>query len=274
VRGKKLIITMAILLVALFAVNRIWRPAPVNGGSMEDVQGLLEKANRQSKQMVAPRMENNEALKAAGETARVYNSEEFQDKLQQEKERLKALLSPESRRAQKNLETAKTGSKTFLLPDERIYLFISSSMPVSTLRNYAADIDRLKDARITVVLKGFVGGMHYIKPTIKFVEKILVKDPACDLSGGECSHFHVPVNVDPLLYSRYGIQSVPAIMYVRGLHSTDPEESEGVKDNATISDAYLVSGDVSLEYALDLIQKKSGSSDLAGMLRQLRRGFY
>ncbi|MEJ2068527.1 MAG: type-F conjugative transfer system pilin assembly protein TrbC, partial [Deltaproteobacteria bacterium] len=156
----------------------------------------------------------------------------------------------------------------------RIYLFISSSMPVSTLRNYAADIDRLKDPRITLVLKGFVGGMHYIKPTIEFIEKILVKNPTCDLSGGECSLFHVQVNVDPLLYSRYGIQSVPAILYVRGLHSSDPEESEGIRENASISDAYLVSGDVSLEYALDLIQKKSRSGQIKRILQDLRRGFY
>jgi conjugal transfer pilus assembly protein TrbC len=274
VRDKQFIITTAILLATLFAANRIWRPALVNGGSMEDVQGLLEKANRQSKQMSVPLMKNSDAQKAARDTARVYNSEEFQARLRLERERLKALLSPDSRTSQKNLETAKADEKTFLLPDERIYLFISSSMPVSTLRNYAADIDRLKDPHITMVMRGFVGGMRYIKPTIEFVEKILVKNPNCDVSGQQCDLFHVPVNVDPLLYSRYGIQSVPAILYVRGLHSIDPEESEGIENNASISDAYLVSGDVSLEYALDLIQKKSESSQVQAMLKELRRGFY
>ncbi|MFZ0450128.1 MAG: TrbC family F-type conjugative pilus assembly protein, partial [Desulfatiglandaceae bacterium] len=240
---KQRLIAMAILLAALVAINRIERPVPVRGEGMRDVQGLLDRSDRQSNQLIVPSMKDNEA---ARETANIYHSRKYQARLRKEIGRLKTRLFPDSVTAQENTGTAKAGEKAFLLPDERVYLFISSSMPLSTLRNYAADMDRLKDPHITMVMRGFVGGMHYIKPTISFIEKILVKDPTClsacdlatdpsgqagaqagDASDQKCDLFHVTVNVDPLLYSRYEIRSVPAILYIRGLHSTDPQQSEG-----------------------------------------------
>ncbi|MFZ0449016.1 MAG: type-F conjugative transfer system pilin assembly protein TrbC [Desulfatiglandaceae bacterium] len=279
-RDKQRLIAMAILLAALVAINWIERPVPVRGEGMRDVEGLLDRSDRQSKHMVVPRFHGNEA---ARETANIYHSRKYQARLHKEIGRLKARLFPDSVTAQEDASSVKAGEKTFLLQDERIYLFISSSMPISTLRNYAADMDKLKDPQISMVMKGFVGGMHYIKPTIKFIEKILVKDLTCDasISQGErrshppkCEVYNATVNVDPLLYSRYGIRSVPAILYIRGLHSTDPQQSEGITDNTSVSDVYMVSGDVSLEYALDTIRKASKSSQVEGILKELRRSFY
>jgi conjugal transfer pilus assembly protein TrbC len=280
VRGKQRLIAMAILLAALVAINWIERPVPVRGEGMRDVQGLLDRSDRQSNQLIVPSMKDNEA---ARETANIYHSRKYQARLRKEIGRLKARLFPDSVTAQEDAASVKAGDKTFLLPDERIYLFISSSMPISTLRNYAADMDRLKDPQISMVMKGFVGGMHYIKPTISFIEKILVKDPTCDASSSQgehrshppkCDVYDATVNVDPLLYTRYGIRSVPAILYIRGLHSTDPQQSEGIRDNTFVSDVYMISGDVSLEYAMDTIRKASRSSQVESILKELRRGFY
>ena len=282
-RGKELLITMAILLAALVVINRIEAPVPVSGVDMKNVQDLLERANQQSRHMVVPQTKDHKAEKAARETSNIYRSRKYQARLQKEISRLKEQVFSDSMGKDKGISSRKTAENTFLLPDERLYLFISSSMPVSTLRNYAADLDKLKDPHISMVMRGFVGGMHLIKPTITFIEKILLKDPTClpvrrmqtgDASTTQCDVYHVTVNIDPLLYSRYGIRAVPAILYVRGVHSIDPGESEGVTDNTSVSDAYMVSGDVSLEYALDTIRKASKSSQIEGILKTLQRGFY
>ena len=282
-RGKELLITMAILLAALVVINRIEAPVPVSGVDMKNVQDLLERANEQSRHMVVPQTKDHKAEKAARETSNIYRSRKFQARLQKEISRLKEQVFSDSMGKDKGISSRKTAENTFLLPDERLYLFISSSMPVSTLRNYAADLDKLKDPHISMVMRGFVGGMHLIKPTITFIEKILLKDLTClpvrrmqtgDASSTQCDVYHVTVNIDPLLYSRYGIKAVPTILYVRGVHSIDPGESEGIEGNTSVSDAYMVSGDVSLEYALDTIRKASKSSQIEGILKTLRRGFY
>ena len=275
-RGKEMLMTMAILLAALFAINRIEDPVPVNcEDQLKGVQGLLDRADQQRKRLDVPKAHDTEAEKAARKAANIYHSRKYQARLHKEITRLKKQVFPDAMTQANNAaSSAKAGENAFLLPDERIYLFISSSMPVSTLRNYAADLDKLNDPHISMVMRGFVNGMHYIKPTIHFIQKILVKNLTCDTSNQKCDLFHATVNVDPLLYSRYGIERVPAILYVRGLHSVDPGESEGLKDNVTVSDVYMVSGDVSPEYALDTIRKASKSSQVEGILKELRRGFY
>jgi conjugal transfer pilus assembly protein TrbC len=141
------------------------------------------------------------------------------------------------------------------------------------LKNYAADIDRLKDPHITMVLRGFVDGMQKIKPTMQFVREIVNKDPQCsDIAN--CPVYDVTINVDPLLFSRYEINTVPAILYVNGVGSTDPQRSEGLADTTSIANAYIVYGDVSLEYALTVIEQQSQSSQIGAILTKLKEGFY
>ena len=50
--------------------------------------------------------------------------------------------------------------------------------------------------------------------------------------------------------------------------------SEGLKDNAHVSDYYVVYGDTSLEYALELISRETKSRSLTGLITALRKGFY
>ena len=144
---------------------------------------------------------------------------------------------------------------------------------MNTLRNYAADIDRLKDPHITLVMRGFIHGMQKIKPTMQFVRGIMNKDPQCN-ELAQCPAYDVTVKIDPILFSRYGIDTVPAILYANGVNSVDPAKSEGIADNTSIANAYIVNGDVSLEYALNVIGRQSHSNQIAGILTKLRKGFY
>lgn len=202
----------------------------------------------------------------------VYNSEEFQLKIQSEMERLKRDVFPGQVRDYneyysqiQNKNTASTrkeepfyGSKTIQLsPDERIYVFISSSVPVETLRNYARDIDRIGSPNIKMVMRGFVGGMKYIKPTMEYLSDILKKDRLCDFRAGQkCEVYGTSIYIDPLLFRAYNIKEVPAFVYVKGLKVMDPLLSEGITDNVTSAQATVLYGDVSLEYAVEMFRRQ------------------
>jgi type-F conjugative transfer system pilin assembly protein TrbC len=242
--------------------------------SIKIVQEALEKAKKMKKHITVPGVDKNN--RAAQEAARTFYSPEYQNKIGQEIERLKNTLFADTFKDQKKQPLSKPapGSRYFLMPDERIYVFISSSVPVETLRNYAADLDRLRDPHVTMVMRGFVKGMKLIKPTLDFIRKVIVKDPDCDITAQKCDAYRVTINIDPLLFRRYGINQVPAIVYANGVSLVDAGQSEGIKENAPVSDAYMLSGDVSLAYALEKINREAHSPELEAVLRQLRAGFY
>lgn len=247
-------------------------PGASRGGDMSTVREALEKAKKQTQSITLPSVKNNQA---ASEAARIYYSPEYQAKLQKEIHRLKKTLFPDAAESRKpSVSKTAPGQKYLLMPDERIYVFISSSVPLDTLRNYAADLDRLRDPNISMVMRGFVDGIKHFKPTLEFLQKVLTRDPKCDFTTQQCDAFRATVNIDPLLFRRYSIGHVPAIVYVKGLSLVDAGLSEGITDNATFAEAYLVRGDVSLEYALDKIHHESHSTQVAAVLRQLRGGFY
>ena len=251
---------------------------PAGRAGLSEVTRALNNAKKIQKNIVVPRIDKSNH--AAQEAARVYHSPQFQEKIDNEIERLKNTLFADTlndalKGQQKpRVSTETRGTKYLLMPDERIYVFISSSMPLETTRNYAADLDRLRDPNITMVMRGFVNGIKRIRPTLKFLEKVLVRDPDCDFTSTRCDAFRATVNIDPLLFRRYNVTAVPAIVYVRGLRLIDAGLSEGIRDNASVAEAYMVSGDVPLDYALDKIHSKSHSPQLEAVVKELRAGFY
>ena len=80
----------------------------------------------------------------------------------------------------------------------------------------------------------------------------------------------LPANlvVDPLLYRRYGIDMVPAVVYARGVKAGNAGLSEGDVKNAEIADSYTVYGDASLEYVMQVIGRESGSASLNNLLTE------
>lgn len=153
-----------------------------------------------------------------------------------------------------------------LAADERVYIFISSSMPESTLRAYAAAIDRLGDRNVVMVMRGFVGGVGSFLQTGTFISKILFKDVNCRKEG--CSTYGAEVIIDPELYRRYRPQSVPAIVFAKGVRPFDPDRSEGNKDNTPAAAKWwLVYGDASLGHVLTVIDREAKTEKLGKMGR-------
>src|SRR3990170_4393170 len=153
-----------------------------------------------------------------------------------------------------------------LKEDERIYIFVSSSVPKDTLRNYARDLDALGQPRMSIVMRGFVGGMTKVRPTLEFLRGVLFKDDNCDFD--KCEAYRAQVLIDPVLFRRYGIEDVPAVVYARGVSVVDSTVSEGVKDE----EHYILYGDAVLDGALEVLNSVARVRSLDCLVWKLRIG--
>ena len=246
--------------------GKLWKEVPVEEVSVADVSATLANADRLAGTLTVPQNRAEDEMRAAaGKLNDYYRAEEFQGRVRAESERIKSEVLGNSF-ARFYPDRAATEARGKLADSERVYLFVSSSMPLQTMRNYAASVSRMREPRIMMVMRGFVGGMTKIQPTIDFVGGVLKEDPSCSFAERECRMRPVNLVVDPLLFRRYGIDRVPAVVFVRGLDSADPALSEGSVENARVTDSYAIYGDASLEYVLEVIGRESGASSLKDIL--------
>lgn len=255
--------------VAVLAVSLVAKNAAANGTGVigtREVGTSLDKANKMAETLTIPTNRSEvEMSKIAEKMNAYYQSTEFQRKLKSETERIKGeLFGDASVRFYPDSNPPAARGK--LGSDERIYLFISSAIPLQTVRNYAVSVAHLGDPNITLVIRGFVDGMTKIQPTIRFVTSVLQRDPVCNPAEGECEMLPAGVAVDPLLFRRYGIDRVPAVVYAKGLKADDAALSEGDSRNASITEHHTAYGDASFEYLLDQIRQETGSHTLAALL--------
>jgi conjugal transfer pilus assembly protein TrbC len=262
--------------VFVFTDGKFWKEQTLTEFNLDSINEYMEKVDDLKKGLKVPEnLHKEKGQEMAEKTYQLYQSKEFQEKLQAETKRLKegVFKKPvEEYYSGSSKEIEKT--KGELLPTERIYIFISSSIPIKTLKNYASVLDRLGDPNIVMVMRGFVDGMEYIKPTIKFVGDILRKDPSCDMTKQKCETYRADFQIDPLLFRRYQIAKVPAVVYATDVNVMDVQMSEGLESNTEMSNYYVLYGDASLEYVLDTIQKETKSASIERLLTALRKGFY
>lgn len=254
--------------VRVYTDGAFWRNAELTPLSIPDIEAPLKKAKELERTLKIPENKHEKAmLKEAKKLDAVYRSPEFQQKLADETERIKTEMFGEQVKEEYYAD-AKKPEKTAtakLQKDERVYLFISSSMPMTTIRNYVASVARLHDGHIMMVMRGFVQGMTKIGPTMLFTSQALKVNPSCE--GRECETYPVRVIVDPLLFRRYGISRVPAVVFARGVNPATPESSEG-DTGSGVSAHTTIYGDASLEYMLDQIRMDTGSASLKGLLEK------
>lgn len=244
--------------------------------SLESVPGLQKTVDSYVEKIKVPDNIHADKMKPlAGETAKYYHSEEFQEKVRAETERIKKEVFGSSLEAYYK-DKGKGGKDRpgRLSPSERIYIFVSSSMPRETLRTYVRDVSGLGDENIVFVMAGFIGGMRHIKPTIGFIAKALAKDKDCDLSKRKCAAYNVNFEIDPLLFRKYGVARVPAFVYVPQIEVEDRERSEGDPDNAKAADFHTLYGDASLEYVFETFSRETKKQAFTGLKEALKKGFY
>ncbi|MFZ4857724.1 MAG: type-F conjugative transfer system pilin assembly protein TrbC [Desulfuromonadaceae bacterium] len=245
-------------------------PAVVRGDNprfgIPEVAVSLDKASKMAETVTIPTNNSEvEMAKIAEKMNAYYRSPEFQGRLKSETERIQGeLFGDASVRFYPDSKTPASHGK--LGNDERVYLFISSAMPLQTVRNYAASVARLGDPNVTLVMRGFVDGMTKIQPTIRFIGSVLQRDPVCNPAEEECERLPVGIAIDPLLFRRYGIDRVPAVVYAKGLKADDAALSEGDSKNVSITEHHTVYGNASLEYLIEQIQRETGAHSLTALL--------
>lgn len=256
----------ALVIVLCFVANPIFADdQSATNLKMNDISGVLDAAQEKAEELKLP--DNSQAddcgcREAAGKVMEKFNAPEFQAKMRDEQQRLqetifKDILTESLPQGDQNPPVA-TGSHT-----EQLYLFVSSSVPLNTLRNYAAMIDRARAGQVIMVLRGFVGGMKKIRPTMEFIGDILKEDPSCDLAKEKCDSYQVNIQVDPQLFQRYGIGEVPALAYL----PSNVDKAEGKQ-----AEPVIIYGDAGLDYLLERINQEAKNADLNTLIAALRGG--
>ncbi len=239
---------------------------------MKDIQQGIERSEQMKSEIKLPaKAKNHNVTEAAKNATKIFHSDKFQTTVGTMRERLQQGALDNT-----NLSTQVKHDRenSFLPSNERLYLFISSSIPKSTLRRYITTLEKVSDSHVTVVMRGFIGGMNQAKPMLDFMREVLYKKDDCDFRKTQCEMFVTGINIDPQLLHRYKIKRVPAVVYATGVNVLQPEMSEGLHENVEIGNSYTVYGDASFDYLLEQINKKVKSKSLESMIAKLREGFF
>ena len=139
-------------------------------------------------------------------------------------------------------------------------LFVSSSMPVETLRTYAGQLERVGGV---MAFRGMPGGMRQVAPMAKLSAAILRIDPGCD--GPACAMRDVQLIVDPLVFRQHGVTQVPALAMVPG----DPTKPYCERDETSHRAAHLVLGDAALSGLLEEYGRLGGKAEVQDALARM-----
>ena len=140
-------------------------------------------------------------------------------------------------------------------------LFVSSSMPVTTLRTYAAQLEK---ARGILAFRGMPGGLRQVAPMAKLSAEILRHDPGCE--GPACAMRDVQLIVDPLIFRQHGVARVPALSMVPG----DPALPYCEREDESPRAAHVVYGDAALSGLLEEYARLGGKQEVRDAEARLR----
>ena len=197
--------------IDVYVNGTAWRKLPVPLSS-EDISSAVDRATKEAGRLSLPENVHEEkAVQAAQDVTRFFQSKEFREKVDSMKQQLYRQAGDDHRE-----DVAKTPTKAHkLFPDERLYLFVSSSVPVGTLRNYVQTLSNLVDPNIRIVLRGFVKGASRIGPTMSFLQEVLFVDPRLRSARRALQRVHCS--------GHYRSAALPAVPYREGprlrLHS-------------------------------------------------------
>jgi len=132
-------------------------------------------------------------------------------------------------------------------------LFVSSSMPVTTLRTYAGQLERVGGV---LAFRGMPGGMRQVAPMAKLSAEILRHDPGCE--GPACAMRDVQLIVDPLIFRQHGVTRVPALAMVPG----DPALPYCEREDDAPRAAHVIYGDAALSGLLEEYARLGGVKEV------------
>lgn len=174
-----------------------------------------------------------------------------------------ATAKVKSQMAQPNTPTQSPAGTSKALPKSahkgRLYVFVSASVPTTTLRRYAAVMDNTRIG--TMVLNGFVDSASALKPTMAFIHRVITVDEACE--GADCKARKVGVDINPILFRKYNIQHVPAFVW-----EPEPKDAFCDDDLKPVTDAIVVEGDADLFHVLETIEQITHDPELTAITKE------
>lgn len=147
--------------------------------------------------------------------------------------------------------------------EDRIIIFVSSSVPLQTLRNYAKDLQKVNGL---MVFRGMLGGMHSIAPTLNLIASILRVNPDC--RGRGCAMRKTAVVIDPILFRQHAISKVPAAVFVEDM-ALQPYCERFEEVSVPQRPKHIVYGDVSVKGLAEELRRLSKTTRLDPLLRSL-----
>lgn len=132
-----------------------------------------------------------------------------------------------------------------------LFVFISLSMPQATLQRL---VDQAARAQASLFIRGFAGGS--LRTTVAQVQGLI-------------GQRQVAIQIDPLAFDRFTIERVPSFVLVRD--GTRPVSC--ASGTCAPPEAFLrTTGDVSLDYALEYMQRRSPqfAKDASGFLQRIK----
>lgn len=148
-------------------------------------------------------------------------------------------------------EEAVAAARAALNKEPALFIFVSFSIPEATLQRL---VDQAERAAATLVLRGPT--QSSIKKTVIRVQQLIGKR-------------RVAFQIDPLAFERYGVATVPSFVLVKaGQKAGSCNEAACVPSGGYVA----VSGDVSVDYALDYIDRQAPSfgDEVTYFMRRLR----
>ncbi len=239
----RLILVLSLIMSSALAADQL----------TESVKRVIGKAEIEAEKIKIPvNTVPEEGLKAAQKAAKSYESHVFQEKLRCEQKRLREEVFADSTQ-DIEVDLPVTGK---LAQDEKLYLFLSSSIPDDTVHNYLEAVVRLNEPNFALLMKGYVPGER-----AQYLIRITRKDRNCvdqlhQQKPVVCERFEIPVKMKPALFEKFKITRVPALVYEN--------------NQAT----WKITGDVRLDYLLEPINREAKSLGLKGMVTALQRGEY
>ena len=236
------------LIIALFQGEWIvWAEEFKEAG--DQVENIVEQARATAETMHLPEnAHNDKGQEAARQSVEKMNTPAFREQLRCQMEKLQNGNS-------KQEQPSATQGKRTLAAQETVYLFISSLLPEAMVNQYLIDIGRTGEQRIVPVLFGLPQGLAGKRINADYFSRVIQANLECrDTPEVPCQRLAVPFKVNPVLFTRYNISEVPALVYANG------------------QDSWSIHGEAELAYLLEKIAKAANNPTLDNISARLRGG--
>ncbi len=247
---KKILLTSILSLNFLFAdkfeiIKELEETAFKKGAEM-DLSSVQKNIKIQNFDESISNIYSNAMKNVEIETKRLQGENVFLENMKQEEKKL----------TQKELDFKK------FIVNNRIYIFMSESVPLDIWHTYGKLMHDKKLTNANMVLRGCIGGnCSKIAPTASFILGLKQYDKNNEINPN--------VIIDPLLFRKYNITQAPCVIFAENSQTKDLALSEGNEKNFNAKNTYKSCGTWDLVWHLKEIQKKANSEELKEIISYL-----